>query len=74
MLSVINSAVLLALLGGLGGASYLARTGRLESALPTAGSPLSSGGGSSAQAFFALVRVLACAASLWGLQKVSTRS
>lgn len=56
VLSVINSAVLLALLGGLSGAGYLAKTGRLESALLTFGGPHSAGGSSSsAQAFFALV-------------------
>ena len=54
MLSLINSAVLLALLGGLGGAGYLAAKGRLESVLQGVSGPLG-GGSSSAQAFFALV-------------------
>lgn len=52
VLSLINSAVLLAMLGGLGGAGYLAKTGRLEGALQALSSPF---GSSDAQGFFALV-------------------
>lgn len=54
VLSLINSAVLLVLLGGLGGAGYLAKTGQLEGALLALSSPLG-GSPSKAQGFFALV-------------------
>lgn len=65
MLSLINSAVLLALLGGLGGAGYLAKTGRLETALLSFGGSHSTVGSSSAQAFFALVCAVGYPAHLW---------